>query len=292
MHHPVGKGTVPHPYPINPVTLESAGAAILSPWEETLAEVIEESGPCIPVDEQRVRQSVLEIPILLDPYTDYVLDIDMVDLGADEDATGERVYRRHFSTGAYGKFADLAASLQAVIVSHRAVEPGGMQAIKTFFGGRAPQGAELDEQLRAHDIEAMPSPTAPRVVVFWEADSAPPQPVAVLVDAAEPIFRSRDYPTKITDNTGSIPAERWKLVPNEWLRLEVGPGFDPAVAADGFIRAPGDQRALIVLSANSRGKGLKLDLVRPARNEPYLNLDEERATVVDLSFDQAPWEET
>lgn len=291
-HHPVSQPTVPHPFPITPLTLEPIAAAILSPWEEALAEVVRETGPCIPIDESRTRHSAVTVPIPLDAYTGYILDVVMVNTGAPPSEAGESVYRRHFSTGAYGTFQEFGASLQAVQPSARAVAPGSMAAIRTFFGGRMPQGPELDEQLRAHGLEAMPAPDRPRVVVFWEqAGAAPPQPTAVLVDAAEPLWRSRLYPQKEVDNTSPIPSERWVLHPQEWLQLVQTPGSDVAIAPDALIRAPGWQRALVVLPPNSRGRRLQLDLVTPEFPEPYLDLTEQRMTVVDLTFVKAPWEE-
>jgi hypothetical protein len=291
-HHPTSKPMIPHPFPLNPITLQPAKADVLSPWEDTLVEVLKESGPCIPIDEDRSRQSVVTIPIPLDPYTDYILDVEMVDAGSAESARGPRVYRRHFSTGAYGTCADFAASLQAVLVSHRYVEAGGMDAIRTFFNGRAPQGAELDEQLRDKGLEAMPAPEGPRVVVFWEqSGNNPPQPAAVLVDASEPLWRARPYAAKVTDNSGPITTERWQLQDREWLRLDLGTGSDPVIAVNGLIRAPGNQRGLVVLAPSSRGKTLKLDLIEPASPESYLNTPESRVRVVDITFAKAPWEE-
>lgn len=77
----------------------------------------------------------------------------------------------------------------------------------------------------------------------------------------------------------------------DWLQLELGQGSDPVIASDGLIRAPGDQRALIVLAPNSRGQVLRLDLVRVAFTESYLNTPETRFAAVELTFERAPWEE-
>ena len=286
-HHPQAQPLVPHPFPINGFTLEPAGAEILSPWEETLEEVLE--GTCIPVDETRTRQSTVTVPIPLDPYTDYILDVEMVDVGAEDDATGPSVYRRHFSTGAYGTFSEFASALKAVRVGHRSVSVGSMTAIQTFFGGRDPQGAELDEQLRANGLEAMPAPDQANIVVFWEQDGGLPQPAAILVDADEPMWRSRPYPAKIIDDSSDIPTERWILQPKPWLSLVPTPGGDGAIAT--VIKAPGSQRALVILQPNSRNQRIQLDLVAHEFPEAYLQQPEQRTTVVDITATRAPWEE-
>jgi large repetitive protein len=291
-NHPKTKPGIPHPFPINGGTMKPAGAAILSPWEEALEEVIKESAPCIAVDENRWRQSMVTIPIPLDSYTDYKFDVEMVDIGAPASTVGERIYRRSFSTGNYGKLVDFANDLQAVKVLHRHVASGKMEAIRAAFATRKPQGAELDDALRNAGLEAMEPSLVPRLTVFWEqSGSNSPQPAALFVDAPEPMWRERPFPKKEVDNSGPSPATRWIIGQRETLRLEVKPGGAAVVDASGIIRAPGNQRALIVLKAGSRGQRLELDLVRPAVNEAYAAAPEQRVTVVDIPLTKAVWEE-
>ncbi len=51
--HPPSDGDVPHPYPMTSATVVPVKATILSPWEQALSEVLDDS--CIPVDEERTR---------------------------------------------------------------------------------------------------------------------------------------------------------------------------------------------------------------------------------------------
>lgn len=288
--HPQPTLAVPHPFPITEATLLPFKAVVLSPWEEAAAEVLDDS--CIPIDEDRVRHSIVEIPIPLEPFTDYLLDVEIVDLGADSDARGPRVYRRHFSTGGYPRLAHFAAALLAERPRAKSVETGAMAAIRTFFNGRDPQGPELDAQLMAHGIEPLGVPDRPRIVVFWETPPVGlPQPAAVLIDATEPLWRSRPYPAKVVDDTGPVTAERWVLAPTEYLRIEDGSAAG-VVAANGVIRAPGLQRALVVLAPNARGKTLRLDLVELGfPTLPFLNQVERRNTLIEMPLANAPWEE-
>ena len=135
-------------------------------------------------------------------------------------------------------------------------------------------------------------PEKARILVFWEqVGNAPAQPAAVLIDAPEPLWRQRPYSQEVADDTGPVPASRWLLVDTEWLQLQ---DMSPAgvVATNGKLRAPGGQRALIVLAPNARGKTLKLDLVSLAFPKlPFLNQIEQRATLVEVVLDRAPWEE-
>jgi hypothetical protein len=167
-----------------------------------------------------------------------------------------------------------------------------LAGLPAFFSGRPPEGAELDEQLRAAGIDAPEHAPGARTLIIWEQVGAnPPQPAGVLIDAPEPLWRSRPYPTKVTDTTGPTDATRWVLGSRTWLELQNGAETDAAIAPNGIIRAPGDQRVLVVLGAGSRGKRLHFDLVRTANADPYLPIAEERYPIVNLVLVQAPWEE-
>ncbi|MGD1859187.1 MAG: hypothetical protein ACFB0E_04360 [Leptolyngbyaceae cyanobacterium] len=287
------------PTRIRPPELEPAGADVLSPWEGTLKEVLTNS--CIPIDKSRPHQSKIELPILLDPYTDYILDIEAVN---QETQTTFSVYRRHFSTGGYRDQAEFASAISAQFIDHRPAKPGSMMAIRHALNGEAPKGAAFDRLWQDQGLEVLPIPEKPRIVVIWEQQNlnSLPQPAAVLIDAPEPLVRSRLYP-KLSTGSGAgddalIPiedanpdaAERWVLEPKEWLVLSQ-PAEGQPIANNGQIIVPGSQRALIVLQPNSRGRLLEIDLVGQSFDEAYLNIPEQRYTIVKIRFTHAPWEE-
>jgi hypothetical protein len=293
--HPEPTPAAPHPFPVNAAHVWPVAATLLSPWEDAAAEAITtlgDNGKCVPVDGTRVRHSQVDVPIPLNACTDYLLDVELVDANAADGTTGPSIFRRHFSTGLYGTFEQFAASIVSPTPSGRAAPPGAFGAIAGFFGGRRPAGSELDDQLRAHGIEPLEIPARARVVVFWEQSGAgDPQPAAVLVDAIEPLFRSRNYPSKTTDSTGPSPAERWVLAPREWLLLRATAATAGTVAAGGIVVAPGGQRALIVLAPGQRGQRLTLELVAPAFADlPFLDPNDRTVTVFDMTFAAAPWE--
>jgi large repetitive protein len=135
-------------------------------------------------------------------------------------------------------------------------------------------------------------PTQPRIVVFWsQVGSNPPQPEAVLVDATEPIWRTRPYPAQVIDSSGPVDATRWVLRETEWLQLQDASAAG-VLAANGLVKAPGLQRAIVVLAPGARGKQLRLDLVAIGfPSLPFLGATEQRTTVLDLRLARAPWEE-
>jgi large repetitive protein len=294
--NPPSTPAVPHPYPVDATTLWAVPATLLSPWEDAAAAAVSglgAAGACVPVDGNRTRHSQVDIPIPLNSCTDYLLDVELVDANAADGAAGLSIFRRHFSTGLYQTFEQFAASVTSPLPTARSAPPGAFGAIAGFFAGRRPAGSELDDQLRAHGIEPLETPTRARVVVFWEqSGSADPQPAAVLVDATEPLFRSRNYPSKTTDATGPVTSERWVLALREWLLLRVGAAAAATLAPDGIIVAPGGQRAIAVLAPGQRGKELMLELVAVAFADlPFLDPNERAVTVFDMTFSAAPWEE-
>jgi hypothetical protein len=231
------------------------------------------------------------IPIPLEPFTDYVLDIEAPAKSAPAGASGPSVWRRSFSTGAFPGLAEFAQSFAIAALEHRFAQPGALQAIGATFASAAPQGSQLDEALMAAGLEPLPVPKFPRVVVFWQTAGPAPQPAAVLVDSSEPMWRARSIPRELTD-PGPAGAKRFELVPVEWLALAEQPGGDAVV--DRIVRAPGGQRALVTLKANSRGKRLRLALKRIAQTEPYLDgptATHKFFTAADFKFVRAPWEE-
>ncbi|WP_120500032.1 hypothetical protein [Roseovarius sp. EL26] len=300
---------LPHPVPIDAGTLENIKAHVLSPFETVIQEVLQETGPCVPIDGERVRHSMLTLPIPLDPYTDYIMDIESVDIGAPAETVGDRVYRLNFSTGQFGLTEDFARDFQATLTEHRYTEAGVLQAIANDprFAGReldsivagqdllTAMGPELDEELIGAGLEPMDVPGAARITVFWEQvnPAADPQPAAVLLDASEPMHRTRPIPQEVTEeDPDGIATTRWRLEPTPWLSIAENASSDDIV--DKILFAPGAQRALITLKPGSRGQSLRMDMIRKAFAEPYL--DEGFASDVEIEIiatdlARAPWEE-
>lgn len=277
---------------IQPV-LQNIPASVLSPFEGALVDGLKDYGTCIPVDGKRTRHSSFTLPIPLDPYTDYVLDIEAVPIGAAQNTVGERVLRRHFSTGAFASFDAFATSFQGVLTEHRHAPSNAIATIAASFASRQPQGAELDQAMINAGLEPMPVPQSPRIVVLWEQanPASQPQPVAVLIDASEPMLRSRKLP-EVEFSQDNPPTQRWKMLDQTWLELLADSANSATISST--IWAPGKQRALVVLAANARGKRLKLNLQKKAQTAVYLDgesASDKTFAIVDEMLSRAPWEE-
>ena len=284
--------TVPHPYPLNTTNLKYVKASVLSPWEDAVQNLVNDT--CVPVSGERIRHSMITMPIPLDLDTDYVIDIEILDKNAPNGTLGDRVWRGSFSTGGFRTIDEFASSFQVARIAHRGVHSddlGKLQAIGTTFSGRDPQGQEFDTALIQAGLDPQPVASSPHVIIFWDPVAPDPQPAALLVDSSEPIWRSRSIPTEVTD-PGPAASKRYELQPAPWLKLVQQTGGDDIV--DNIVRAPGGQRALVTLKPNSRGKRINLALQRIAHKEPYLDGSgamDQFFTVLDMQLIAAPWEE-
>jgi len=288
--HPEGNGTTPHPLPVDATSLIPIVATLLSPWDQALTEAVGRGNPeCVDVDETRVQHSEVQFDIPLHPFMEYLLDFELVDQGAAESARGPRVFRRHFTTGGFGTIEGFAWSVSSVLRTARAAPVDTFATMLSTLGAH-PQGSAVDSHLAGYQIEPLGVPDHPQVVVFWQqAGTADPQPAAIMIDATEPLSRSRNYPHEITDTTVPDAPQRWILEPREWLTLR---GGGDAGAVAGIVYAPGDQRAFVVLAPNSRGRHVTVDLVSLAMPDlPFLDNGEHAYNLVDITFDHAPWEE-
>jgi hypothetical protein len=265
-------------------------ATVLSPWDQALAEAVAPGElPCVDVDETRVQHSEVQFDIPLHPFMEYLLDVELVDQGAVESARGPRVFRRHFTTGGFGTVEGFAWSVSSVLRTARACAVDAFATMLSTLGSH-PQGSAIDTHLAGYQIDPLPVLDHPGVVVFWQqAGPADPQPAAIMIDATEPLSRTRKYPHEITDTTVPDAPQRWILEPREWLTLRGG--GDPGAVA-GIVYAPGDQRAFVVLAPNSRGRHVTVDLVSLALPDlPFLDDGEHTYRLVDVTLDHAPWEE-
>ena len=286
---PPSTAAVPHPFPLTEAALKVVPATILSPWEEVMSSQLQ--GSCVPVSGSRGRHVKTTIPIPLEPFTDYVLDIESVAAGAPANQTGDVVWRTGFTTGRFPLLAKMAQSFALDRVLHRFSKPGALQAIGGQSWAANPQGNQLDQAMIDAGLEPMGVPDGPRLVVFWEAAVPNPQPAAVLVDCSEPMWRSRKIPKQVED-PNPPKLKRFEMTPTEWLRLEEQAGGDAIV--DKIVRAPGAQRALITLKPNARGKRLRLALRQIAQKEAYLDgpaAVDQLFNILDTKLTRAPWEE-
>jgi hypothetical protein len=197
------------------------------------------------------------------------------------------IHRVPFTTGRYFDVNQIAELVRTAAWDHTVVtNPAALAML-----GERPTGDQLDAAFQAAGLPPPLAPTLPLVQVLWNADLVP-QPVAVVVEGAEPLWRSRDMPTVVQGPAdASDPTHRWWAArPQEWLAPQASSagGGLPAATVTRIIRGPGATRAVVLLSAGSRGAELRLDLVRAS--DPLAGTAESAVPALRLPLVSAPWE--
>ncbi len=271
-------GSPPIAFDITPAVVGTNGVRISSPWEEAV-QALATDLPCVASSGKRDEHVSIQIKFPLDTRTDYLIDI------VREPLTGAGqtlMYRHGFTTSAYRSLTELAASIRAAVVEHRSVpNPGALAAL-----GAHPVGAQLDEAFAAAGLDPLGVPRHGGILVLWDA-SPTPQPVAVVLDANEALWRRRMAPEKVPLlDPGDPRGVRWVSAPFEWLSVTTA----GTAAITSVVEAPGAQRAVVLLAANQRGRTLAVNLVRA--NDPVTNTGGATAPLVNLTFSAAAWEDS
>ncbi len=200
---------------------EPLEGAILSPWEATVRFVLGEAA-CLDFDPSAPRHGRAALPFALDPLTDYVLDLELVDLGGNPvelpplpGEVGSRpLYRQGFSTSRYPTRAAFAEAVRLTLVGGRTTSNFAPLA---GLAERVTDEA-FDQALRDAQFETSARPETPRVTVLWNP-SEPPQPLAILIETPEPAWRTRREPEAEYDETDQYIL-RWRMNDRLWLSVD------------------------------------------------------------------------
>jgi len=259
----------------------------MTPWESAIREMLADQ-PCLNLTDEIDRHEQIAIPLQLEPLTDYILDIEA------EPTAGDPVhplFRRHFTTSRYRDMPALAAAVAGSPTRHRRVaDATPLAALGAGAAGKLAVVRDLDIEaaLRAVRWGDLARPTAPQVTLIWQDGLAgdPPQPMAVLLEAPEALWRWRDVPVSTTDAYGR---RRYTLQPAPWLEVAEAPAAVPV--SEGFVSSAGGGRTLVLLRPNARGATLSLLLKHIHHPLFEANNAVETATLATVSLSAAPWEE-
>ena len=273
------------------VSVVDAGATlnIMTPWQEAATELLD-SLPCTPNSGSRTYPVLVTLLYELEPLTDYILDIAAVPIGSPDGSAERLVYRVNFTTSRFGELEEMAK-----LVRYAAVEPclianpAGLSSLVDL-----PLGNVLDNAFVAAGLGVPEAPRYPRVQVLWSGDALP-QPVAVVVECSEPLWRQRPMPAKVSGPPDATDPEHkwWKAVKSDWLAFEVSrrapaAGAPPRANGVRLVHAPGSARAIALLAPNARGSELVLDIVVKA--DLLAGTSDQIALALSVLLSRAPWE--
>ena len=266
-------------------SLEALPGAVLDPWEDTLGQVLDGNDCTIPFQLTRHGRATLSLP--LDPLTSYIFDIEQTPPPAPP--PNEPIlplFRRSFTTSRYRDIAALATDVAASKLEHRRIAAGMATPLTSLAA--TPTDVQLEQALRDAGLGALKAAIVPRVFVIWQDDSPHSQPVAVLIDTPEPLWRQRLTPTKMPND--SDPEFYWDLQLQTWLQpVEVPDAGGPIV--NRFVRSPGGGRTLVLLNPAVLGRTLHLSLQKNLNSLLDRETSFAPVSMITVYLPIAPWED-
>jgi large repetitive protein len=262
---------------------------VMTPWQQAATELLD-GQPCTDASGSQSYGTIVTLPYDLQPLTDYPVDIEAVPKGAPAGTTGRRVHRIGFTTSRFGTVSDLAELVRLGPREERLLPtPAALAALPV-----APAGDVLDAAYQAAGLAVPGVPRYPVTQVLWSGDAVP-QPVAVVVECSEPMWRARPMPTVVAgppDPSAGPGHKWWAAVEADWLSLQPSTaapaaGDPPRAGITRLVKGPGGTRAVVLLAPGSRGAELRLDLV--VAGDALAGTAEQRAEAVRIALTRAPW---
>ena len=261
-------------------------AAARRPFDDALSDVVADL-PCLRPQRANPHE-LITLTMKLQPLTEYVLDLE----ARPASDSSYPLFRRFFTTSRYQDMPTMAAEVAKRGVNHRrCADTAPLAALALPAADPKDLGLQLpvsvvEGALRAIQWGDLLRPTEPRVTVIW-ADGTPPQPVALLLETPEPLWRWRDVPAPVKDEHGMT--RQYRLQPTPWLDIIETPTAGRLVTR--LIYSVDGARTLALLDG-ARGGTLSLALRRtfhslfegPKPPPPAIH------TLVAATLDSAPGE--
>jgi hypothetical protein len=213
------------------------------------------------------------LPFVLDPLTDYVLDLEMLNpdgtvspLPLLPGEVGHRpIYRQGFSTSRYATREAFADEVRTSLVKPRQINnPAPLLTLSERVTDEVFDLALLDA-----GFETAPRPISTQVRVLWNTATLA-QPIAILIETPEPLWRSRREPTAEYDEMGQYIL-RWTLAEHLWLSVdELVRNDETVLVADGgeFVRRSTGMKTQRALTIGE----FRTKFIGPKRPAPQPNL--------------------
>ena len=150
------------------------GAAVLTPWESMVSSL----GLCVDTSGEIRRHTILDVNLLLEPRTDYILDIEPVTVAAPPPGSATSpLFRRAFTTSRYADVAEMCADVATSTVTEFPSTPGDIAALAALAGAPGTlSSAALDAALRAAGLRPVVEVPDPEIEVLWVQTGAALQP--------------------------------------------------------------------------------------------------------------------
>jgi hypothetical protein len=287
------------------VSLDPLPAVVETPYRDMVQALIDSgllpcAGGIVPFNEH----GSYEAPFELKPLMAYTFDIELVP--GDTVAAGESkvaLFRRSFRTSRYADLEDLADA-----VSTQPVYSVALTGPLTGLPAPGPStGTSRSDIATATDVDiqnaltAAGLPPAPGqeqigISILWVPSGTGFTPHAILIDAAEPLWRLRTEPEKkaVKDGTDRVIDPQfviWEEGTSMGLELLEQSGTS---IIDHFVRSTAGTRTLVMLDPSALSPSgdtpLTIDIRQPGST--FYGLATKRETLITIALEQkAPWQE-
>ena len=165
----------------------------------------------------------MSLPFVLDPVTDYIVDLEPLTLGGTPappllrptDLGHRPLHRQSFTTSRYRSREEFAKAVRlSFVVPDRVPNPTALAALADEVTDEVFDGALVEAGL-----EVRQRPVHPRVAILWTTDAVA-QPFGVLIETPEPAWRTRLEPEPEYDAETGIYIQRWLLQRRTWLMVD------------------------------------------------------------------------
>jgi hypothetical protein len=284
-------------------TLTEIPASVLTPYREAIDQMIADGAlPCLAGSMVFPTHGVYEAPFDLKPLMSYTFDLepdpqDAVASGAAQTP----LYRTAFTTSRYADLSDMAADIDKQIVKQKALDtvpaglpaPGGPVISPPVF---TVTDKQMEDALTAAGITHDDAKQKIGLTILWANHSGDYTPYAILIDASEPMWRTRIEAVEsdpVKNAQGNVIDPAFVIYQNQPVDAMILEPDTGASRISHFIKTTAGTRTLIVFkdmpwTDTPETIGIKITQVAST----FYDLPTVSHSIVNLQLSsKAPWEE-
>ncbi|KAA1176986.1 hypothetical protein FP026_25830 [Rhizobium tropici] len=235
------------------------GVSVLSPWEGMIRDVLA-NAPCIPTSGAVTRHTIVDINLLLEPSTDFILDIEPVN--PPPPPPGKLMtplFRRAFTTSRYANPAAMCADVSVSKPVEFPASGADIAALLALLNAPQLSRSQIDAALGEAGLRPVVEVKSPEVEVLWVPDGGALQPRLIVIRTPEPLVRTRKEPQNHEPpGQPRLQREVISLVDKPYLEVVPTAGIGGAAPLH-IISEPGLNLVIVAIDAG-RNKPIALSL--------------------------------